>query len=1093
MNYPVIENEDVGQISLFDQEIDLLAELSARDGWPDPKEFPFNQRRTSVGSIVISDLQSSINPLIVTGYASLDRLISFCSEINAENNSVRILLGNEPYETQRTEFRIDTASFPDEVREYWLERSISILLSAQVIQMIEHLKSGNILARYIDAPRNRLHAKMYVGDKAVTVGSSNFSTNGLQNQLEANVRFTVREKKRYANACSLANNYWEMGTDYNERLISLLEQLLQVVSWQEALARACAEVLEGDWAKRYLEIQILPGDLPLWPSQKQGIAQALWLLETVGSVLIADATGAGKTRMGAYLVRAAVDRIWSTGRVRKGRPFLICPPAVMDVWDRESRSCQLPLDVASQGGLSRNSTERGEDLADAVRRAQILAVDEAHNFLNVSSQRTQMLLGNIADHVILFTATPINKGPKDLLRLADMLGADNLDDETIAMFERLLRLKKVTTQGLSESEISQLRRQIQQFTVRRTKSMLNELVDRSPTEYRSKSGDLCRYPEHDSRTYKLGENQSDCKLAEQICHIAVSFQGVAYLKAKIEMPVALIKEGWDEKKYLESRLLSAKRLARYVVMSCLRSSRAALIEHIEGTQSAINFEKLPESAKKNATGDQITKLEEMRDHPPGHSLSVEVPSWLTNQEDHARASEEEIRRYQDIARCVRRMSPGREVAKGKHLAQLATKHELSIAFDSKPISLAVIKKYLLENTPNIEAIIATGENKKERLKIQRLFDHSSKATGIVALCSDSMSEGINLQQASVVTHLDMPSVVRVAEQRVGRVDRMDSPHKNIQTWWPEDAEPFGLSTDDRFVERLETVEVLIGSNMPLPESIRSGGKTRIPVQDAIKEQEAQKQVEDTWDELHDALQPVRGLVQGKFALIDSDVYEQYRHEKTRVVSRVSLVKSSNSWAFFCIAGSLLGAPRWVFFHSDEEKPLVKLNEITRALREVLGDEITSLDMDAKASAQLDMYLNRLLDSERELLPRRKRRALEEMTVVLTEYRKEASKTEHQKILEFLNKLLDVLNMKDRRYVPDWGVIADRWLDLIRPIWYKRLTDRRIRPLLLKDIRKDLLGEDKLEFEIISQQFSKLPSSVPADKRVVAVILGVREL
>ena len=289
------------------------------------------------------------------------------------------------------------------------------------------------------------------------------------------------------------------------------------------------------------------------------------------------------------LLRAAVDRIWSTGRVRKGRPFLICPPSVVDVWERESRSCQLPLEVASQGGLSRNTTERGADIAEAVRRAQILAVDEAHNFLNVNSQRTQMLLGNIADHVILFTATPINKGPKDLLRLADMLGADNLDDETILMFERLLRMRSFTTQALSDSEVKQLRQQIQQFTVRRTKSMLNELVDRSPEDYRSKSGELCRYPVHDSRSYKMGETETDCKLAVQIAIIADSLQGIAYLKSKIEMPSVLEKEGWDEKKYLESRLLSAKRLARYVVMSCLRSSRAALIEHIEGTDAALRL------------------------------------------------------------------------------------------------------------------------------------------------------------------------------------------------------------------------------------------------------------------------------------------------------------------------------------------------------------------------------------------------------------------------------------------------------------------------------------------------------------------------
>jgi len=1087
-------NKDIqhsSQISLFDQELDFLAELSEFEGWPDPNNFPYNAKHSTVGSIIIDDLKSSSHPLIVTGYASLEKIIDFCSDINNEHASIRLLLGSEPYDTQRKEFQIESASFPDEVREYWLEQSISIHLSAQLILMIEKLKSRKIVARYIDAPRNRLHAKMYVGDEAITIGSSNFSANGLHNQLEANVRFTSKEKRRYASAVSLANIYWDKGTDYNDQLIALLEQLLRVVSWQEALARACAEVLEGDWAKKYLEIQMMPGDIALWPSQKQGIAQALWLLETVGSVLVADATGAGKTRMGAHLLRAVVDRIWSTGRVRKGRPFLLCPPSVIDVWDRESRSCQLPLDVASQGGLSRSQSEKGESLADSLRRAQILAVDEAHNFHNPKSQRTQLLLGNIADHVILFTATPINKGPVDLLRLADMLGADNLDDETIEMFEKLLRMKSLHNQGLTDLELKQLRQQIQKFTVRRTKAMLNELVDREPQDYRSKSGELCRYPEHKSHTYSLKESDADRDIAEEIAELADSLTGVTYLKKKIEIPLALRIEDWDEKRFLDSRLLSVKRLARYVVMSCLRSSRAALIEHIEGTESAKHFEELGEGTKKNVTGNQLEKLEQLKGQPPGHNLGISVPEWFEDPEKHREVCEEEARKYEKIANLAKKMTNGREVSKCQHLAKIATRHKLSIAFDSKPISLAVAKKYLTDLAPGMEIVIATGENQKERKKIQKLFDHGSDASGIVALCSDSMSEGVNLQQASVVTHLDMPSVVRIAEQRVGRVDRMDSPHKRIHAWWPDDAKEFSLSTDDRLVERLETVDMLIGSNMPLPEPIRSGKAKRMTAKEAIKEQESLEKANNTWDDLHDALQPVRELIEGKNQLVGNVVYEQYKHEKIRVLSRVGLVSSAGqSWAFFCIAGSMIGAPRWVFFSGKSDKPIIALSEITASLREVLTEEVEDLQMDDKSSQLLEIYLDRLLDSEKELLPKKKRRALEEMIAVLQVYQEESSRKQNLEEFEFYHRLLDVLEMKERKHVPDWGVIADRWLDMVRPVWYERLIDRRNRPLLLRDIRSDLLGDKKISFEEIKKQFSGLPTAIPADKRVVSVILGV---
>jgi hypothetical protein len=70
--------------------------------------------------------------------------------------------------------------------------------------------------------------------------------------------------------------------------------LLQVVTRQEALARACAELLEGDWAQGVVSNQ--EHSAQPWPSQAADIAQALWVVENLGSVLVADAMGSAKTR-----------------------------------------------------------------------------------------------------------------------------------------------------------------------------------------------------------------------------------------------------------------------------------------------------------------------------------------------------------------------------------------------------------------------------------------------------------------------------------------------------------------------------------------------------------------------------------------------------------------------------------------------------------------------------------------------------------------------------------------------------------------------------------------------------------------------------
>jgi len=141
--------------------------------------------------------------------------------------------------------------------------------------------------------------------------------------------------------------------DYSEQLAALLDQLLRIVTWPEALARACAELLEGDWASAYLRGEYLPDEGSLWPSQRQGIAQALYILTRRGSVLVADATGSGKTRMGVHLIGAVADHNLRSGRLRRGKALMVCPPVVALAWQNESTLAGIHMDIHSHGVLSR--------------------------------------------------------------------------------------------------------------------------------------------------------------------------------------------------------------------------------------------------------------------------------------------------------------------------------------------------------------------------------------------------------------------------------------------------------------------------------------------------------------------------------------------------------------------------------------------------------------------------------------------------------------------------------------------------------------------------------------------------------------------
>jgi len=1055
--------------------------------WPDATRFPLNLDKRYVEQTVWKDLKYSKKPILVVGFASLDRIINFISECR-DDAQIRIIFGFELFQSRKDDFSLRESSFSKEMEHYWLERGISLRLSEKLIRCIEMLKSRQVLTRCMVGATHRLHAKIFVGDDAATVGSSNFTEPGLKFQLEANARFShSKDSKRYEELKQIAENYWELGRDYNEQLIELLERLLRLVPWREALARA-AELLEGEWAQAYLRGDYLPGEANLWPSQRQGIAQALYILSNQGSVLIADATGSGKTRMGVHLIGAVADQILRSGRIRHGKSLMVCPPIVENSWQMESHLAGVHLDTYSHGVLSHTKSRKHDLTIEALRRAQILTVDEGHNFLNLGSTRSQNLLRNMADHVLLFTATPINRSVIDLLRIADMLGADNLDDSTLEMFSKLLKAKNIH-RTLEDEEINQLRTEIQRFTVRRTKRMLNQLIDREPEHYVDKDGRQCRFPKHKSKVYTLKESKKDRRLASDIRALADQLYAVTHFKNPIEMPLTMIKRGVSEEKFLEGRLKSAKTIARYMIMASLRSSRPALGEHIVGTKQAkLDFD-LENFKKGSETGDVLATLDKISGKTPKNKLRIDLPEWLSNESKHQAACEHDKEIYQNIYECLLQMTNQREKEKARLLTKLLPSNSLLLAFDSRPITLAEIKKYIQAINSKQKVIIATGDTSSQRNDILDKFSLDSTEKEIIGLCSDSLSEGVNLQKASALVHLDMPSVVRIAEQRVGRVDRLDSPHKSIEAWWPDDASEFALSSDEKFIERYETVEALLGANMPLPEHMQSDNGNKVKTQDLIREFE--KEIENAeWDGIRDAFQPVRSLVQGKSALVDDDTYEHYRHVTAKVLSRVSLIKSKVPWAFFCLRSGNFGAPRWVMFISYMGEAVTGLEKVCEKLRERLNDDAVDLEMNVEAAEVLNRFLKNLSSAEKSLLPMKKQRALEEMRIVIQYACKKSIEHLAQDDVDHLHAIYKMLTRPNPYKQPDWDEVAAKWLDLIRPIWFERLKEQRNRPLLLKDIRNDLKKESNLVIRRVLEEFRNFPILPSPDERISACIIGV---
>ncbi len=1044
--------------------------------WPAKERFPHNEAEQRVRDVLKLDFDGATEWLVITGYASLDMVLSLLAGRPTETEA-RLLLGTEPFPGTG---RIARRALPAEIRDYWLDRGISILHSSAIITAREAICSGKVSVR--TAPRDRsIHAKVYVAN-AVTIGSSNYTLNGLGRQTEANVRFETGERERHAESRALAEGLWSLGEDYTKGFLDLLDELLQKVTWQEALARGCAAVLEGEWARQYMRPDLVSElEHPLWPHQLHGITQAMWILENVGAVLIADAAGSGKTRMGAWVARAAFDRQFRFGFAVRPSPLFVTPPAVKERWSDDLADTGLEFPVYSHGPLSNARSRDHQRLIKTVHGTELLVVDEAHNFLN-ASDRTARLIAHYAENVLLFTATPINRSAGDLLALVDLLGSDNLRPQALKTLNGLRRRSSAT---IEEAQLNIIRDEIQSFTVRRTRGQLNAIADSHPDAYRLTGRRSARYPHHRARYYNCSCRPSDEVLARKIAQLADRLHGASRLPGKLAIP-----KHWQgtEAGYVDRVVASAGALARYHVMKCLRSSRAALLEHVHGTEIAVAQYLAGVHLAKSPSGNMERLARDRAGRPPVWALTLSkenVVPMLWDPEAHRRVCIEDADVYAEIARLTLELSPDREDAKARHLRQLG-EAQLVLAFDAHVITLEVLRKALAAANVHVTCFTGAGGIGAKRQALEQL-GLSSTEDQLVALCSDALSEGMNLQKAACVVHLDTPTVIRLAEQRAGRVDRMDSPHDEVTIWWPKDPPAFAPQQRDLLRERYETVADLLGANFQLPDE-----PERVDVEEIAQRASLETSGADAkpTDELYDAFRGVRSLVESG-GLVPPSLYEQLRTSSARIQSCVSTVESSAPWAFFVVSGAAHRAPQWVFLASPEAELMHDLNAVSEELRRLLSSGARDCALDERGTALEQQFIERLRDRELELIPPRRARALHLLNRVLDDW--------------CADKTLDAFTRAEYRHIADWAFpptearrepfpdprsIADAWLALLRPRMKKHFQTARRRSFWsLKELRPKL-REEPVPLEQLEESFRSVATLQPVEQRIVSMILGV---
>ncbi|MGK9119062.1 SNF2-related protein [Olivibacter jilunii] len=1057
---------------------------------PGQDEFPLNLREQgrAVRHILLKDIKNSENYLILTGFTSLSNLIDvFGATDYPKLQRLRIVIGFDPDE--RVSKRLPHYSLPTEIKNYWVKQNVSIRLCGPILNIIEKINDGI----YTFRAKDRLHAKIYVGDQAAILGSSNFSKSGTVHQTEANIRVKLESSKnqesQYKDIKRIAEYYYNAAEDYNKGLIELFSKLLKDATWEEALARAIAEILESKWMQDYPVLYQALITHNLWPSQKIGIARAMKIIQDQGRVLVADPTGSGKTKFVTALAYTLFHWLWENGRKDRSNALIICPKQVMDNWEREQEHFTLYNKIESMGRLSLGSDKNQRVLHKGIQNSDILVIDEAHNYLHPMSKRSKAIAPKGSSHVILSTATPINKKIDDLLRLIELLDIDNLSDEDLKTY---LELRKNRKKGIDKNNLEKLKRYVNQFIIRRTKKELNRMIDREPEHYKNKLGHICRYPKTNSIVYSTGETEEDKTIAQQISSLALQLKGIHYLQS-LKVPDYLhAKE--EQSIYIKQRFTSATALAAYMVRVKLRSSNCALFEYLYGTDAA--NQRFALRSTKNLSGNILGKIKKISSGLPkkyiNDSLLGQEHQWLYDEVLYKAACDHEINIYQKIGALAEKLSGKREQSKADTLISSTKDHRKILAFDATVITLDYLYKLIREKEPNIKTIVAAGHNTRDRNQVMQLFALGNQAEEkLIALCSDAMSEGINLQDASCLLLLDMPSVLRIIEQRIGRLERMDCEHKEITVLWPDDSEAFSLNGDKRMVDTLLLTEDLIGNNVSIPHLIYEKHlKNSLNTQNVIRAYNEYAEEEHEWEGVRDSTQDLYSLIEGESPLIDYKTYDLYKDVDATVKTAVSFVETDSDWCFFAFRGSTGKSPKWLFI-DERNKGYTDFSKISDKLKLYLGraNIIQRKWKEIDATFTIKQIIHKLRRQEKALLPWKKRRALEQGEKILKHYVSTVFKSNVDKLNA--ERILTLFNpeSEDDNYV-DLDQFADLWLDILIPELdkLKAQQTRRRKIYTLRDLsyRNVKVNSEHLVWLLENCQYSNT-----LDEMVSACIVGIR--
>ena len=600
---------------------------------------------------------------------------------------------------------------------------------------------------------------------------------------------------------------WKESRDFKDELIELLDASkfgqMEYTPYQVYM-KALFEYFKDDLGSP--ETVRGKSAVELSEFQEDAVKKARRVLARYDGVLIGDSVGLGKTWIGKKLLEDYAYHL-------RQKALVICPASLRQMWTDELREATIAGTIVSQEELG----QLGFDLT-SVGDADVILIDESHNFRNRNTQRYESLERVISANghrgregsrkkLILLTATPINNNIFDLYNQLTLITGGDRSYFSGAGIGDLYRFFLNARRNVADHETGvALFNLLEEVVIRRTRAFVRKTYPEAMIR-----GELIKWPERRLRTVRYDLESTYAGIYDKVVaaveglHLA-PYQLETYKRAGVERDE--FEQGREEalagifrSRYLK-RFESSVAAFRITLRRALEFTKTFESYLLDGRLlDSTSFQKAMRylAREDDDDGAPASRADEMDATDEAREVLETLDSLDTGQYDLRRlhdALQHDVDSLTELWRLIDGITPGYD-AKLQTLKQLLSK-------DLKGQKVIVFTyyrdtaRYLYQElggdngadfrrnagSPLIRRMDG-GASPAERSGLIQAFAPQSNnrpelvdsdAEVDILISTDVLSEGQNLQDCGVLVNYDLHWNPTRMVQRAGRIDRIGSKH-----------------------------------------------------------------------------------------------------------------------------------------------------------------------------------------------------------------------------------------------------------------------------------------------------------------------------